>query len=73
MPALTVPSDEALDAFLSLTLAQRGVALLAMTPSARIAFAVAYSRRDGCQPYRALDRFYSWQMLAADHDQEARS
>ena len=60
-PYWTLPDDADLDAFLALTVAQRGAALLAMTPSRRIAFAVAYAKRDGSQPYRICDRFAAWE------------
>lgn len=65
-PAWTLPTTDELDMFLALTIAQRGAALDAMTPSRRIAMAVAYAKRDGRAPYRVLDTFTRWQEQARD-------
>jgi len=63
IPQYTIPDDEELDLFLALTLVQRGERLQAMTPTRRVAYAIAYRRRDNRPPYRILDTFASWQQL----------
>ena len=65
-PAWALPTTHELDTFLALTIVQRGAALDAMTPSRRIAYAVAYAKRDGREPYRVLDIFTRWQDQARD-------
>jgi hypothetical protein len=63
MASWTLPSAEELDALLALTLVQRGARLLEMTPARRLAYAVAYAKREGAPPYRICDRFDTWQQL----------
>ncbi len=71
-PYWKLPTADELDAFLSLTLVQRGEQLEAMSPSRRVAYAVAYSKRDHRQPYRVLDSFAAWQQLYLNSLQVSR-
>lgn len=60
-----IPDNAELDLFLARPLHVRGQALLAMTPTRRIAYSVAVARRSGKPPYRVLDEFTAWQALAS--------
>lgn len=71
MSEYDIPTDAELDQLLVLPLHQRGERLLAMTPTRRIAYAVAYARRAGSMPYRVLDQFEQWKKLHLDTMQRA--
>jgi len=65
----TLPDSDELDLFLAQPLHQRGARLLAMTPTRRIAYAVAYARRAGSMPNQVMVLFDRWKALHLDTKQ----
>ncbi len=59
----TLPSAEQMDLFLMLNLEQRGQFLDELPASRRIAYAVAYAKRDGCTPSQACSRLDMWRRV----------
>ena len=73
MPQHTIPDNETVTAFLALPMVQRGEHLHQMTPTRRVAYAVAVGRRDGRAPYRVLDTFAAWMQVYLNSLQEVQA